>query len=86
MEGQKRMVLDIKNKNVCITGGLIKLDRFTAFNRIKKFGGIQKTNGSALIDVLIVADEKTQAATVKMKKCVNAVIMSETEFYNLIHI
>ena len=82
-------MLDIKNKNVAITGALIKLDRFTAFNRIRKYGGIPKTNGSCLIDILIVADSVSGAAsqaTTKIKKCVNAVIMSETEFYNMIHI
>lgn len=76
--------MELNNKNVCITGKLDKMDRFTAFNKIIAEGGIPKKNMNNTIDILIVADSVDHATVKIMNQNEHCQIINEQQFYNLI--
>lgn len=77
--------MTLQNKNVVITGKLRKMDRTKAFHLIVCEGGIPKNNMNNSIDILIIADEKQNGNTNKIKKANDHLIkISENDFYDLI--
>lgn len=77
--------MNLQNKNIVITGALRKMMRSRAYTLIKQCGGIPKDNMSNIVDILVVADEKRNTYTTKMKKAPDTIqVISENDFYNLV--
>lgn len=76
----------LQNKNICITGGLRKMERCTAYDMIRLEGGVPKDNMSGIVDVLVIADSKRSTATGKKTKAeqMGISVIYEDEFYELI--
>lgn len=77
----------LDRKNVVITGKLKKFERAAAYCLIQNEGGIPKDNMSSIVDVLVIADEKWNCETGKIKKArnnPNITILTENDFYGLI--
>lgn len=72
--------------NVVITGKLEKFARKTAFTLIKSKGGIPSDTLTKSTNILVIADEKLNSQTDKIKKAekYGTKIMSEKDFYSLV--
>lgn len=58
----------LDRKNVVITGKLEKMERAAAYRLIEMEGGTPKDNMSSIVNVLIIANEKWNCETGKIKK------------------
>lgn len=78
--------MTLTNKNICITGGLVRMQRCRAYDLIKAEGGCPKDNMSSIVDILVIADSKRNTATGKKIKAerMGISVISEAEFYELV--
>lgn len=79
--------MTLNKMNVVITGGLRKMERFAAYERIRMKGGCPKDNMSSIVNILVIADEKQGTETGKIRKArenPNITILNENDFYSLI--
>lgn len=77
--------MNLNNKNVVITGALRKMQRSQAYQLIINEGGTPKDNMSNIVNILVVADEKINSYTKKMRKApADIQVISEDTFYSLV--
>lgn len=76
--------MTFNNKNICITGTLSKMERAKAFNLIIAEGGCPKTNMSAIVDILVVANGIERSGKISKAKMYDTLIITEQQFYETV--
>lgn len=81
-----KQIASLEGLNIVITGKLDKFGRKTAFTLIKSKGGTPSDSLTKSTNILVVADEKMNSKTDKIKKAekYGTKIMTEKDFYSLV--